>query len=49
MGFDGAGPERSSVPTWRGVLVTLLLVVVLIAVVYFAFSLAAADPRAPSA
>ena len=49
MGFDGAGPERDSQPTWRGVLTTLVLIIVFVALILFAYSLAVADPRAPSA
>ena len=49
MGFDGAGPERDSLPTWRGVIITLILVAVVVAVIYVAYTLAVADPRAPSA
>ena len=49
VGFDGAGPERDSLPTWRGVLTTLVLIIVVGALILFAYSLAVADPHVPTA
>jgi hypothetical protein len=49
VGFDGAGPERSSLPTWRGVLTTVIVIVVLVALIFVAYSFAVTVPRAPQA
>lgn len=46
VGFDGAGPERDSVPTWRGVLMTALIVVVIVALIFLAYSFALTETRA---
>jgi len=46
VGFDGAGPERDSLPTWRGVLMTALIIVVVVALVFLAYSFALTETRA---
>src|SRR3954447_6694540 len=46
VGFDGAGPERDSLPTWRGVLMTALIVVVVVALIFLAYSFALTETRA---
>jgi hypothetical protein len=46
VGFDGAGPERDSLPTWRGVLATALIIIVVVALIFLAYSFALTETRA---
>lgn len=46
MGFDGAGPERSDLPSWRGVLMTVVVVVAVVAVIFLMYSFALTETRA---
>ena len=46
MGFDGAGPERSTDPTWRGVITAAIVIFVVVVLIFFVYSQVVSDVRA---
>ncbi|HEX6867495.1 MAG TPA: hypothetical protein VF119_01760 [Candidatus Limnocylindrales bacterium] len=46
MGFDGAGPDRSTDPTWRGVITAAVVIFVVVVLIFFVYSQVVSDVRA---
>ncbi len=39
VGFDGAGPDRDTQPTWRGVITAAIVIFIVVVLIYFAYSM----------
>ena len=46
VGFDGAGPDRDTQPTWRGVITAAVVIFVVVVLIFFVYSQVVSDVRA---
>ena len=46
MGFDGAGPDRDTQPTWRGVITAAIVILIVVVLIFFAYSQLVSQVRA---
>jgi len=46
MGFDGAGPDRDTQPTWRGVIIAAIVILIVVVLIFFAYSQLVSQVRA---
>ena len=46
VGFDGAGPERDTQPTWRGVITAAVVILIVVVVIFFVYSQVVSQVRA---